>query len=173
MSLWALIGVILIAAVLFLGTFSLTSSEFRALPVVIAVPYEWGGPFGVFFATLGAGLILIGLGIFIDFLAIRRRKLAGGPSAQGTGSKSPFIQLESSKYLGKVFTPPPEPIEIEQEVETHPELESQGDAIASTAMDPDAENEPYAEPDHGELEGAQPPAGQGWDHCHITSNSRP
>jgi len=150
LSLWAVVAVILVAATLFAATFDMSSSQFKALPVVLAVPYEWGGPYGVFFATLGAGLFLITFGLLIDVSAIRRRKAAGAKPVQSTASASPFIPLESSKYLGKVFVPPPEEpageVEaegaLEGEPEVHPELEPHSDASPAECL---AEAEPYTD----------------------------
>ena len=98
LSLSALVGVILIAATLFVGTFNLTSSQFKAIPVVLAVPYVWGGPYGVFFAIIGAGLVLITLGLFIDILAIRRENF----TAQTDPSNGHGVSLHS---IGVVQVP--------------------------------------------------------------------
>jgi hypothetical protein len=109
-SLWALLGVILIATALCIGMMDLSSPEVKALPIFLAVPYQWGGPAGVAFAVICLGCLIIAVGLLNEYRAIRRRQHS--PRAgiidladalhlkQSTGAGSSFMELETSKYMG-------------------------------------------------------------------------
>jgi len=117
-SLWALLGVILIASALCVGMMDLSSPEVKALPLFLSIPYQWGGPAGVAIAVICLGLFVIGAGLLSEFLAIRKRQRSL-PAAglinladalhiqQSPGAGSSFMELETSKYLGTWCSPEP------------------------------------------------------------------
>jgi hypothetical protein len=133
-SLWALVGVILIATTLCFGMTDLSASQIKALPVFLAIPYQWGGPEGVAIAVISLGLAVIGIGLSGEFLtnAIRGRRNPAKPtnsevdlfSNPPPGAGSSFMQLETSRYLSGWSAPAVEPAcEVEAECEEEAECE--------------------------------------------------